>query len=123
MMTTANLQNIADRMRASIDATGGRGRGTRARRWVTETLPGGLAMVLQREDVAGRLRYRLALRRENVQPSDSDLAICARVFGVPPGWEPFRFRMVRRNVKTHSRMQYEVLEVRWYEQGQSVAEG
>jgi hypothetical protein len=120
-MTQSKLQRIADGMRHSLDTAASRGRGAEAHAWVLETLPGGLDMILQRDEVAGRHRYRLALRREKVQPSDHELAVCASVFRVPPGYESNRYRREVPNLKTQGKTRYEVVEVFWYEQPESAA--
>jgi hypothetical protein len=120
-MTPSKLQRIADGMRRSLDTAASRGRGAPAHAWVLETLPGGLGLILQRDEVDGRPRYRLALRREKVQPSDHELAVCASVFRVPPGYEAQRFRQVLPCVKTNGKTRYEVVEVFWYEQPEAAA--
>lgn len=53
--------------------------------WCYRPLHNGLRMVLQRLDDN---QWRLAIARHKVYPSDTEAAICGRVFGVPVGSEP-----------------------------------
>lgn len=57
--------------------------------WVRSMLPGGLEIILDRKHE----RYRLILRREWVYPSDTEVQVCAEVFGLADS-EPIR-RVVR----------------------------
>lgn len=54
--------------------------------WTEYTLGGGLRLILSRNDE----RYVLSLRREGVFPSETEVAVCVRVFGLPEGTEPRR---------------------------------
>ena len=49
--------------------------------WVNYTFPGGLDIILSRNGE----KWRLALRREKVFPSDVELAILTQAFAVPDG--------------------------------------
>ena len=55
--------------------------------WCYRPLHNGLRMVLQRLDDN---QWRLAIARLTVYPSDTEAAICGRVFEVPPGSEPVK---------------------------------
>lgn len=74
-MPATSLQRIADNMIAAVAAS------PLTRAWTSQVLSGGLEIVYSRDGDT----YRLALRRDNVFPSDKEINILASVFDVPPG--------------------------------------
>jgi hypothetical protein len=77
---------------------------------ITRPLSGGLKLVLKRNDN----RWRLTLRRINVYPSDRELAIYARAFGIPEGTEPAR-RLWQERVSAHDRVTWYCIDLIWRE--------
>jgi hypothetical protein len=104
-MTRSKLQTIADEMRASV-ARNGTG-------WTTAILPGGLELVLSRQ--AGDI-WRLALRRERIYPSDTEVSILADVFAVPDGIESAQRRSWQeKHPKSERQVRWCVIEFVWRE--------
>lgn len=101
---TAKLQAIADRMRAAVAA--------KPFGWVNHTLPGGLDLVLSHNGE----KWRLALRREKVYPSEVEADILTRAFGVAEGTEPNRRKSCHEvNPVTQRPIQWQVIEYNWIE--------
>jgi hypothetical protein len=82
-----------------------------------QRLARGLELVLQRHvESNGAVRWRLALGRSDVAPSDEEVAICRKAFGVPDATEqqmvPSKSRL---NPKTKTVSTLYVTEMYWYE--------
>lgn len=80
-------------------------------------LPRGLEIVLQRNiEATGAVRWRLALGRQDVAPSEDEIANCRSAFGVPVGTEhaavPSRVRVSK---KTGIVSSWHIVEMYWYE--------
>jgi len=113
-MTTATrptkLDSLAEAMRRHITNTGAT--------WSHQRLAHGLELVLQRRiEPAGVIRWRLALGREGVQPSEDEVAICRKSFGVPDATEHSRRQVMRTNAKTRKQTVWHIAELEWREQG------
>lgn len=78
MMRSKPLTEIAQGMLQAVQA--------KRTCWTQHTLGRGLWLVLSRDDT----RFVLSLRREGVFPSEHEVAVCMRDFGVPEGTEPMR---------------------------------
>ena len=112
-MTTATkpskLDTIAGNMRQHIQTAGAA--------WSHQRLAHGLELVLQRRiEQTGVIRWRLALGRESVPPSDDEVAICRRSFGVPEATDPSRKQVMRTNSKTNKSIVWHIAELEWIEQ-------
>lgn len=106
-MPKSKLKKIAEDMRRHVDSV------IEPRHaWEKYELSRGLELLLQRVD---HDRYRLAVRRENVVPSEHELEIVATVFGVPAGsdWQ-YRER-AETHPFTHHTTRYMIAEVFWTE--------
>ena len=102
------LDTIARNMRDYI-AKGGAS-------WSHQRLQRGLEVVLQREiEPAGAHRWRLALGRAGAPPSDNEIDICRRSFGVPVGAECDMTKRQRTSPKTRVTTTLFVAEMYWYE--------
>jgi hypothetical protein len=97
------LDGIATSMREIVDAS--------SARWVHRRLNHGLELVLQHTDH----RWRLALGRPDVAPSDNEIEICRAAFGVPVGVEESRTTKKRTNPKTNITLEWHVVEMTWME--------
>jgi hypothetical protein len=75
-------------------------------------LPQGLQLVMQRQD---RNRWRLALGREGVYPSDTEIETCRRAFAVPDAAELTRRTAPYQHPKTQRRITYYIAELTWRE--------
>jgi hypothetical protein len=77
----------------------------------------GLELVLQRHTEAdGKTRWRLALGRSDVAPSEDEITICRAAFGVPVGTEQTEVKSKSRtNPKTNRARSLFVVEMYWYE--------
>lgn len=112
-MTTATkpnaLKSIADRMRSHIVNTGAM--------YSHQRMTLGLEIVLQRSiDKTGAVRWRLALGRPDVPPSDDEIASCRRAFGVPEGTEHTAVQSKSRtNPKTKVVSTWYVVDMYWFE--------
>lgn len=98
------LNTIAQEMRQTLSA-----KSTGA---VSKPLARGLTVVMQR--VEGR--WRLALGREGVDPSDMEVEICKAAFKVPTGaWEE---RLIKdyTHPKTRRTIKYHVVNLKWVEE-------
>lgn len=105
----SKLDAIAERMRSHITTSGAM--------YSHQRLDRGLELVLQRHvESNGAVRWRLALGRSDVAPSDEEIAICRKAFGVPDATEQ---QMIpsksRRNPKTNTVSTLYVTEMYWYE--------
>jgi hypothetical protein len=97
----SKLSSIAASMRSTI--------ADKPAAWVSQPLPGGLEIVLSHREES----WRLALRRLDVYPSDTEVEVCSRVFGVPEGTEPARHRS---NDRSNDRIaHYHIVELNWRE--------
>lgn len=110
-MTTATktnaLKSIAANMRSHV---------TNSQRGAHQRLPRGLELVMQRHvEDSGAVRWRLALGRTDVVPSEEEIRICSEAFGVPAGTEHTVRTTERKNPKTGSINTWYVAEMYWYE--------
>ena len=96
------LSLLAGEMRDAVESTG---------RHAHQKLPHGLEIVMQRTDG----RWRLAMAREGVWPSDVEVEVCLREFHVPDGSPERRRHHSRRHPKTGRQVVYSVVEVNWME--------
>lgn len=74
-------------------------------------LPRGLEIVMERRDG----RWRLALGRERVSPSDEEVEICRRTFNVPEGADEWRRTKTSTHPKTNRERTYVIVEFFWRE--------
>ena len=79
--------------------------------WVNHTLSGGLDLVLAHNGE----KWRLALRREKVYPSETEADILTRAFGVAEGTEPKRRQYCEVHPDTQRRIQWQIIEYNWIE--------
>jgi hypothetical protein len=96
------LTLLAGEMRGSVERTG---------HHAHQKLPHGLEIVMQRTEG----RWRLAMAREGVWPSDVEVEVCRHAFHVPDGSLELRKRHLRRHPKTGRQFIYSVVEVYWME--------
>ena len=75
-------------------------------------LPRGLHLVLQRTDC----RWRLALGREWVYPSDVEVKICKAAFNVPEGAQEIRTERPSRHPQSKRPLVFYVVELTWREE-------
>lgn len=103
-MAESMLDRMAQEMRRMLTHT--------QARWVHRKLKGGLELVLQRTDD----QWRLALARRETWPSDNEVLVCAKAFGVPApeDVDPKPSRKARRVSRTTSEAWY-VMEIFWRE--------
>jgi len=82
-----------------------------------QRLPRGLEIVLQRStEPSGALRWRLALGRTDVAPSEDEIAICRKAFGVPEGTDHAEVKSKSRiNKKSKIVTNWHIVEMYWYE--------
>lgn len=102
------LQSLAARMRTFV--VGGA--------WYThQAIGNGLEAVLQRRiEQSGAERWRLALGRPDVAPSEEEIAICRKAFGVPEGTEHAAVQSKSRvSKKTGIVSTWYIVEMYWYE--------
>jgi hypothetical protein len=104
---TNQLESTAATMRQAL---------TNGARAAHKPLPRGLNIVMQRiHEESGAVRMRLALGRNDVHPSDDDIAACREAFGVPVGTE-YETKVVSSfSKKTRSPLTWHVVEMCWYE--------
>lgn len=102
-MTATKLATLAANMRKAVAA--------RPFGWAQETLSGGLDIVLSRNGE----KWRLALRREKVYPSETETAILTRSFDVAEGTEPIRRQTCDVNPTTQRRIEWRIIEYNWRE--------
>jgi hypothetical protein len=98
------LDQIAATMYSDVTAPGA---------WTRTKLAHGLDIILQRVD---EHHWRLALAREGIYPSDTEIAICRESFDVPPAAEESRKQKVHHHPKTKRTIVYHVAELTWIEQ-------
>ncbi len=103
---TNALESIAANMRLQL---------LNGARWTHHRLVRGLEIVLQQtiED-SGAWRWRLALGRRSVAPSDDEIANCREAFDVPAGTE-VEVKVTQRTGKTGIVSTWYVVEMYWYE--------
>lgn len=77
--------------------------------WNMRTLPRGLQMLLSYQEE----EWRLALRREGVEPSEEEISLCMAAFDVPD--ECARTRRTRKETKYHQVVTYHIVELTWRE--------
>jgi len=102
-MTATKLEQIAGGMRKAIVE--------RPYGWTRHTLPGGLDLVLSH---VGE-RWRLALRREWVYPSDTEAEILSRAFAVAEGTEPERRKHMEKHPSSERQIDWRIIEYNWIE--------
>ena len=104
----SKLDAIADRMRSHITSTGAM--------YSHQRLEHGLEIVLQRHvESNGAMRWRLALGRVDVAPSEDEITICRNAFGVPVGTEHSEVKSKSRTGKTGIVSNWHIVEMYWYE--------
>ena len=104
-MTTNNQGNlvaIANDMRTQVHKPG----------WAQQTLPRGLQIIFQR---TSDRRLRLALARESIYPSDTEVELVCAAFRVPEGADMQRSQKVWTNPKTGRAILYSRIEIYWTE--------
>ena len=84
----------------------------RPRDWDRTKLQNGLDIILHRVD---ETRWRLALARESVYPSESEVAIIRDTFDVPDAAEESRSEKQHTHPKTHREITYRRVEITWQE--------
>lgn len=94
------LQEIATGMRRAVDQ--------KPVCWTEHTLSGGLRVILSHNDE----RYVLSLRREGVFPSEQEIAILVREFGLPEGTEPRRRQLTENKGRT---IRWFIVDLGWTE--------
>ena len=106
---TNALESIAANMRSMVVDTGAM--------YSHQKLARGLQIVLQRNvESSGAIRWRLALGRQDVGPSDQEIAICRKAFGVPEGTEHSAVQNKSRvNMKSRIVSTWYIVEMYWYE--------
>ena len=104
---TNALEGIATNMRQQL---------LNGARWTHHRLVRGLEIVMQQtvEDT-GAWRWRLALGRSDVAPSEEEISICSKAFGVPVGTEHTVRTIERKSAKTGIVSTLYVVEMYWYE--------
>jgi hypothetical protein len=82
-----------------------------------QRLSHGLEIVLQRHiESNGALRWRLALGRSDVIPSEDEIAICRAAFGVPDSTEQAAVKSKSRYSKKSGIVSnWHIVEMYWYE--------
>ena len=82
-----------------------------------QRLQRGLEIVLQRHvESNGAMRWRLALGRPDVAPSEEEIAICRNAFGVPVGTEHTAVQSKSRySKKSGIASNWHIVEMYWYE--------
>lgn len=107
-MTTAaqahrnKLDRLAEQMRNQVRSTNAD---------THKDLTDGLIIVVGRRDG----QWRLALGREKVSPSQTEVDVCKRAFNVPEGASEDRREHSRRHPKTGRHIQYSIVELKWME--------
>ena len=109
MTKPSKLDAIAARMRSHITTTGAM--------YSHQRLDRGLELVLQRHTESnGAMRWRLALGRSDVEPSDEEVAICRKAFGVPEGTEHTAVQSKSRySEKSKIVSNWHIVEMYWFE--------
>ncbi len=106
---SGKLDEIASNMRRHVVDAGAM--------YSHQRLQRGLEVVLQRHiESSGAVRWRLALGRQDVAPSEDEIAICRKAFGVPVGTEHAAVQSKsRKSRKTGNVSTWYVIEMYWYE--------
>lgn len=76
--------------------------------WTEFTLGGGLRLILSKNDE----RYVLSLRREGVFPSEHEIAVLVREFGLPEGTEPRRRQLTENRGRS---IRWCIVDLAWTE--------
>lgn len=71
---TSEMERIAEEMRSELMR-----RADQGRTWVNRTLPHGLQIVLERQGDG----FRLALARDTIYPTQTEVDICIKAFTIP----------------------------------------
>lgn len=100
----SKLDQIATTMYSDVNGPG---------QWTRYKLAHGLDIILHQVDDH---RWRLALAREGIYPSDTEIAVCRDSFDVPPAAEESRSQKVHHHPKTRRTIVYHVAELTWLEQ-------
>ncbi len=85
---------------------------TKPGEWQRMKLANGLDVILQHVDDG---RWRLALARENVYPSDVEVDVCRKSFEVPAAAEEQRSEKKHTHPKTGRVIEYRRVELFWME--------
>ncbi len=104
-MATKKLEQIAGDMRQMLEAN-------EKMHFVHQRLARGLELVLERR---GEQQWRLALGRQDVEPSVDEIEICREAFRVPAAAEPNAVTKQRKSPKTNLPVVYHVTELTWRE--------
>ncbi len=94
------LQEIAAGMRRAVEQ--------KSVCWTEFTLSGGLRLILSRNDE----RFVLSLRREGVFPSEQEVAVLVREFGLPEGTEPRRRQLTENKGRS---IRWFIVDLAWTE--------
>jgi hypothetical protein len=97
------LEGIAINMYSQIGVPGD---------WQRTKLANGLDVILQQVDDH---RWRLAMARENVYPSVTEVDVCRKYFEVPEAAEEQRSEHQYEHPKTHRVIEYRRVELFWTE--------
>lgn len=79
--------------------------------WNMRTLPRGLQLLLSFEDT----RWRLALRRTDVAPSEEEVALCVEAFDVPAEPRRRNYTSSEKSSVTHHKTVFHIVELTWRE--------
>lgn len=99
----SKLTAIADQIRRQIDA--------KTFGWVKHTFTGGLEIVVSRNGE----KYRLAMRRQNVFPSQTEIDLLLPLFGVAEGTELHWRRVDDKFSRAPSVIHWYIVEANWIE--------
>ncbi len=103
----ALLSNLAQNVVSSVLTTGSDGR---------MRLPQGLELLMQRTpDGCHRHRWRLALAREDRDPSPEEIDACREAFHIPPAAFDRHVVQWRVHPKSLRRIHYHVVELSWFD--------
>lgn len=99
----SRLAAIATTMYSNVTAPG---------KWDRAKLQNGLDIILHRVDDH---RWRLAMAREGVYPSDAEVKIVRSLFDIPAAAEEARSEKAHRHPKTGRTITYRRVEITWQE--------
>jgi hypothetical protein len=102
------LRQTAQAMRQGLDWSKQAGKETA---WNLRTLPRGLQLLLSYQDN----RWRLALRRTDVAPSEKEVELCARAFDVPAEPRRRNYTSSEKASVTNHKVVYHIVELSWRE--------
>jgi hypothetical protein len=102
------LRQIAQGMRQGLDWSRQAGKD---RAWNLRSLPRGLQLLLSYQDD----RWRLALRRTDVYPSEEEVELCARAFDVPDCPRRRNYTSSEKSSITNHKTVYYIVELTWRE--------